>query len=195
MLNNSTNSQKHSVGFQNAFLSVPHWINSCNFERTGEVSVEIKPEAVYPFFRFVRDHTHLQMKVLIDVTAVDYPTREKRFEVVYNLLSVSLNTRLRVKTCIDETTSVASIESIFKTSGWFEREVWDMFGIFFTNHSDLRRILTDYGFEGHPMRKDFPLTGYLEARYDESEKRVLLEPVELSQDFRFFEFSNPWEMK
>jgi len=185
----------NSAGFQNSFLNIPQWVEKCEFLRTGEVSVQIRSDAVLPFFAYIRDHTHTQMKVLIDVTAVDYPAREKRFEVVYHLLSVSLNTRLRVKVCVDETTSVPSIDHLYKSAGWFEREVWDMFGIFFSNHPDLRRILTDYGFEGHPMRKDFPLTGYIEARYDESEKRVVLEPIELAQDFRFFEFANPWEMK
>jgi len=129
----------------------------------------------------------------LDITAVDYPTREKRFEVVYHLLSISLNTRIRVKVCLDDISSVSSIQSIYKSAGWFERETWDMFGIFFSNHSDLRRILTDYGFEGHPLQKDFPLSGYIEARYNETEKRVILEPIELSQDFRFFEFANPWD--
>lgn len=187
--------QNSSQGWQNIFLAIPNWIEKCHFSRTGEVTVQISSDAILPFFTYIQNHTNLQMKILIDITAVDYPTRQKRFEVVYHLLSVQYNTRLRVKTCVDEMTSLPSIEQIYRTAGWFEREIWDMFGIFFSNHSDLRRILTDYGFEGHPLRKDFPLSGYVESRYDESEKRVLVEPIEMPQDFRFFEFANPWEMK
>ena len=134
-----------------------------------------------------------QYKVLMDVTAIDYPTRNLRFEVVYNLLSIEYNSRIRIKTCIDEITPVSSSTPLFSSAGWWEREVWDMFGIFFTGHPDLRRILTDYGFQGHPMRKDFPLTGYTEVRYDDSEKRVITESLELSQEFRYFDFSSPWD--
>merc|ERR1712032_1786695 len=130
------------------------------------------------------------MKMLVDLTAVDYPTREKRFEVVYMCLSLQYNTRFKIRVNLDETTSVHSISDIYKSAGWFERETWDLFGIYFTNHADLRRILTDYGFEGHPLRKDYPLSGYVEARYDEAEKRVLIENMQIPQDFRFFEFSN-----
>jgi len=185
-----------SQGWQNNFLAIQNWIEKCQFTRTGEIIIHISsPDAILPFFAYVKNHTNLQMKILIDITAVDYPTRDKRFEVVYHLLSVQYNTRLRVKVCVDEMTSIPSIETIYRAAGWFEREIWDMFGIFFSNHSDLRRILTDYGFEGHPLRKDFPLSGYVETRYDESEKRVLVEPIEMPQDFRFFEFANPWEMK
>lgn len=184
-----------SQGWQNNFLAVPSWIQKCEFLRTGEMSVQIQSDAVLPFFEYIKNHTNIQMKVLLDVTAVDYPTRKQRFEVVYHLLSVQYNTRLRVKTCVDEMTALPSIGHIYPTASWFEREIWDLFGVFFSNHIDLRRILTDYGFEGHPLRKDFPLSGYIEARYDESEKRVLLEPIEMAQDFRFFEFANPWEMK
>jgi NADH/F420H2 dehydrogenase subunit C len=184
-----------SQGWQNNFLAIPNWVQSCEFLRTGELSIQIRSDSVLPFFEYIKNHTNIQMKVLLDITAVDYPTRKQRFEVVYHLLSVQYNTRLRVKTSVDEMTALPSIGTIYPTAGWFEREVWDLFGIFFSNHSDLRRILTDYGFEGHPLRKDFPLSGYIEARYDESEKRVLLEPIEMAQDFRFFEFANPWEMK
>ena len=184
-----------STGWQNSFLAIPHWVEKCEFSRTGEVNVQISSDSVLPFFYYIQNHTNLQMKILIDVTAVDYPTRQKRFEVVYHLLSVQHNIRLRVKVCVDEVTSLPSIENIYRSAGWFEREIWDMFGIFFSDHCDLRRILTDYGFEGHPLRKDFPLSGYVESRYDESEKRVIVEPLEMPQDFRFFEFANPWEMK
>jgi len=179
--------------WQNIFLSIPNWIEKSTFSKTGEIMIQVKADAMIPFFMFIRDHSALQMKILIDVTAVDFPTKTKRFEVVYNLLSTQYNTRLRVKIQTDEVSTIPSLEGIYSSAGWFERETWDMFGIFFKNHSDLRRILTDYGFEGHPLRKDFPLSGYLEARFDESEKRVILEKIELTQDFRFFEFANPWK--
>ena len=122
-----------------------------------------------------------------------HPDREERFEIVYNLLSIAHNHRVRVKVSTDEKTPVPSIVPLFSAAGWFEREVWDMFGVFFTDHPDLRRMLTDYGFEGHPLRKDFPLTGYVEVRYDEEQKRVVYEPVKLTQDFRSFDFMSPWE--
>lgn len=128
-----------------------------------------------------------------DITAVDYPTRDQRFEVVYNLLSVRHNSRIRVKTYADESTPVPSITSLFDGANWYEREVYDMFGVFFTDHPDLRRILTDYGFDGHPLRKDFPLTGYTEIRYDEEKKRIVVEPLELTQAFRNFEMNPSWE--
>ena len=130
---------------------------------------------------------------LVDITAVDYPARAERFEVVYNLLSVSQNTRIRVKVTASEETLVPTAVDVFKSANWFEREVWDMYGILFSGHPDLRRILTDYGFEGHPQRKDFPLTGYVELRYDEEQKRVVYEPVKLTQDFRNFDYLSPWE--
>jgi len=140
-----------------------------------------------------RDHTGLQYKVLTDVTAVDYPERAQRFEVVYNRLSVRYGVRLLVKVRVDELQTVPTRTGRYKSANWMERERWDMFGIGVEGHPDLRRILTDYGFEGHPIRKDFPLTGYTEVRYDESQKRVVSEPVELSQEFRAFEYGNPWQ--
>lgn len=152
------------------------------------------PQTILPLFRFLRDHTLTQFKMLVDVTAVDYPSREKRFEVVYHLLSLQQNARIRVKVPISEFTPIDSVVPLYQAAGWWEREVWDMFGVFFSNHPDLRRLLTDYGFEGHPLRKDFPLSGYVEVRYDDSEKRVLTEPVQLAQEFRFFDFSSPWEV-
>jgi len=127
------------------------------------------------------------------VCGVDYPEREKRFEVVYNLLSLKHNRRIRVKVMTDETGPIPSVVGVFSAAGWFERETWDLYGIFFSDHPDLRRILTDYGFEGHPLRKDFPLTGYVEVRYDQEQKRVIYEPVKLTQDFRTFDFLSPWE--
>jgi NADH dehydrogenase (ubiquinone) Fe-S protein 3 len=127
------------------------------------------------------------------MTAVDYPTRSHRFELVYMLLSLPYNTRIKVKTYANEVDPIPSTVSLFKGAEWMEREVWDMYGVFFTQHPDLRRILTDYGFEGHPLRKDFPLTGFTEVRYDDSKKRVVQEPLELAQAFRYFEYQSPWE--
>lgn len=142
---------------------------------------------------FLRDDEHCRFTQLIDVTAVDYPGRVARFEVVYNLLSMSKNRRIRVKLSVAEGVAVASAVPVFAGAGWFEREVWDMYGVVFEGNPDLRRILTDYGFDGHPQRKDFPLTGYVELRYDEDEKRVVYEPVKLNQAYRSFDFLSPWE--
>jgi NADH dehydrogenase (ubiquinone) Fe-S protein 3 len=174
-------------------LSVPQWISQATVQK-NEISLSIYPQYVLPFFTFLKNHTQTQYKVLIDVTAVDYPSREQRFEVVYNLLSLHHNSRLRIKTSVDEITPVDSLVSLYNSANWWERETWDMFGIFFANHPDLRRILTDYGFEGHPLRKDFPLSGFVEVRYDDSEKRVLTEPLEMTQEFRSFDFASPWEL-
>ncbi len=151
------------------------------------------PENIEKLLIFLRDNTALQYKQLMDVAGVDYPTKENRFEVVYNLLSLRYNTRIRVKTYCHELGSVPSVTEIFPAANWFEREAWDMYGIFFTNHPDLRRILTDYGFNGHPLRKDFPLSGFVQVRYDEEKKRVVNEPVDLAQQFRFFDYQSPWE--
>lgn len=142
---------------------------------------------------FLRDDSKCLFKQLIDVFAVDYPEEEERFEVNYHLLSLKHNVRARVKVTTDEATSVPSLASIFSCATWFEREVWDMNGVVFDNNPDLRRILTDYGFDGHPLRKDFPLTGYVEMRYDPEQKRVIYEPVKLPQEFRTFDFLSPWE--
>ncbi|EJT46303.1 NADH-ubiquinone oxidoreductase 30.4 kDa subunit [Trichosporon asahii var. asahii CBS 8904] len=167
-----------------------------------ELVLYIAPESVIPVLTFLRDHTQCQFKQVSDITAVDYPTREHRFElqVVYNLLSVAHQQRIRVKTYADETTPVPSAVPVFNGANWYEREVWDMYGVFFAGHPDLasadisRRILTDYGFEGHPLRKDFPLTGYSEVRYDEEKKRVVYEPLQLTQAFRnFADAASPWE--
>jgi NADH dehydrogenase (ubiquinone) Fe-S protein 3 len=171
---------------------VPKWIDSYVFHK-NEYIFYVSPENLLSFLFFLRDHINTQYKVLVDVTAVDYPSRALRFQVVYNLCSVQYNVRIRIKTCVDEITPVLSSTCIYSAAAWWEREVWDMFGIFFQNHPDLRRILTDYGFEGHPLRKDFPLTGYVEVRYDDSEKRVITESLQLDQEFRYFDFASPWE--
>lgn len=142
---------------------------------------------------FLRDHSECEFKQLVDISGVDFPERVQRFEVVYQLLSFTKNTRLRVKVMTDEDTPVPSISDIYPAAGWYEREAWDMYGIMFDGNADLRRILTDYGFDGHPQRKDFPLTGYVEMRYDMEQQRVIYEPVKLSQAYRNFDFLSPWE--
>ncbi|KAF9243888.1 NADH or F420H2 dehydrogenase [Melanogaster broomeanus] len=158
-----------------------------------ELILHVAPSAIVPVLTFLRDHSQCQFKSVVDITAVDFPERDKRFEVVYNLLSIKHAGRIRVKTYAGEADPVPSAVSVFRGADWYEREVWDMFGIFFSGHPDLRRILTDYGFEGHPLRKDFPLTGYTEVRYDEERKRVVYEPLQLTQAFRNFESLSPWE--
>jgi NADH dehydrogenase (ubiquinone) Fe-S protein 3 len=178
---------------QSLLLTIPKWIKKTTISK-NEIIFEISTHNLIPFFLFLRDHTQTQYKLLIDLTAVDYPSRSKRFEVVYNLLSIQHNSRIRIKTLVDELTPIDSLVNVYSSSNWFERETWDMFGIFFIEHPDLRRILTDYGFEGHPLRKDFPLSGFVEVRYDDTEKRVITEPLEITQEFRYFDFSNPWEI-
>ena len=158
-----------------------------------ELTVRIKRPAVCRVMTFLRDDTNCLCKCLMDVCGVDYPDRDERFEVVYNLLSLKHNLRIRVTLSCDEQTPVPSVTSIFSAAGWWEREAWDLFGIYFSGHADLRRILTDYGFEGHPLRKDFPLSGHVEVRYDEVQKRVVYEPVSLPQEYRGFDFISPWE--
>ncbi|KAN0100826.1 hypothetical protein V8E55_000810 [Tylopilus felleus] len=158
-----------------------------------ELILHVAPSAILPVLTFLRDHSQGQFKSVADITAVDFPEREKRFEVVYNLLSIKHAGRIRVKTYAGEADPIPSVVSVFRGADWYEREVWDMFGVFFSGHPDLRRILTDYGFEGHPLRKDFPLTGYTEVRYDEERKRVVYEPLQLTQAFRNFESLSPWE--
>lgn len=159
----------------------------------GELALVVEREAIVDVMRFLRDDTKTQFVSFIDACGVDFPERDQRFEVVYHLLSPRQNTRIRVKVNTDEVTPVPSITGIYPGANWFERECWDMYGILFTGHPDLRRILTDYGFEGHPQRRDFPLTGYSEVRYDNELKRVVYEPVELRQEFRSFDFLSPWE--
>ncbi|MEZ5799871.1 MAG: NADH-quinone oxidoreductase subunit C [Nitratireductor sp.] len=158
-----------------------------------ELTIVIARDDLISTLRMLRDDSKLAFWNIIDICGVDYPEREERFEVVYHLLSPRQNARIRVKVMTDETTPVPSVTGVFPGADWFERECWDMYGILFTGHPDLRRILTDYGFEGHPQRKDFPLTGYVEVRYDDEAKRVIYEPVELRQEFRNFDFLSPWE--
>ncbi|HZS83387.1 MAG TPA: NADH-quinone oxidoreductase subunit C [Stellaceae bacterium] len=159
----------------------------------GQLVVTAKRESILRVMAFLRDDSKCRFAVLVDLCGVDYPDRAERFEVVYHLLSLALNQRIRVKVTADEETPVPSVTGLWSAAGWFEREAWDLFGIYFSDHPDLRRLLTDYGFEGHPLRKDFPLTGYVELRYDEEQKRVVYEKVKLKQEFRSFDFLSPWE--
>ena len=158
-----------------------------------ELVVHCTPEGIVPFMTFLRDSPSCQFTCLIDICGVDWPAREKRFDVVYHLLSMRQNRRIRVKVQVREDALVPSISGVFPAADWYEREVYDLFGVPFSGHPDLRRILTDYGFRGHPLRKDFPTTGYVEVRYDETEKRVVYEPVKLVQEYRQFDFMSPWE--
>ncbi|MGE5503768.1 MAG: NADH-quinone oxidoreductase subunit C [Actinomycetota bacterium] len=173
--------------------SLPQDVLEVEVNRCGELSVRVRAQSVCKVLTFLRDDSGCLFKQLVDVCGVDWPAREQRFDVVYHLLSMKHNQRVRVKIATDEDTAVPSVTPVFKSAGWFEREVWDMYGVLFTDHPDLRRILTDYGFEGHPLRKDFPLTGYVEVRYDDLQKRVVYEPVKLTQDYRSFDFLSPWE--
>jgi NADH-quinone oxidoreductase subunit C len=159
----------------------------------GELTLAVAPADIVRVLTALRDDTQCLFEVLIDICGVDYPEREKRFDVVYHLLSPRRNQRIRIKCETDEDTAVPSVVGVFPAANWFEREAYDLYGILFSGHPDLRRILTDYGFQGHPMRKDFPLTGYVEVRYDEAQKRVVYEPVKLTQEFRSFDFMSPWE--
>ncbi len=159
----------------------------------GELIVQVHADVLLRVVKFLRNDANCLFQMLIDICGVDFPEREKRFEIVYNLLSLKQNLRLRIKVSTDENTPVPSVSSVYPTAAWFERECWDMYGVFFGDHPDLRRILTDYGFEGHPLRKDFPLTGYVEVRYDDAQRRVVYEPVKLTQEFRSFDFLSPWE--
>jgi NADH-quinone oxidoreductase subunit C len=159
----------------------------------GELTVTAPASDIMAVMHFLRDDGRCQFWNLTDITAVDWPSRERRFDVVYHLLSPKQNLRIRVKVETDEKTPVPSIIEVFPGADWFEREIYDLYGIVFTGHPDMRRILTDYGFEGHPLRKDFPLTGFVEVRYDDELKRVVYEPVRLAQEFRNFDFLSPWE--
>jgi NADH-quinone oxidoreductase subunit C len=158
-----------------------------------ELTVFVAREAIVKVLTFLRDDVNCQFKQLMDVCGVDYPDRAERFDVVYHLLSLTHNRRIRIKVRTDEMTPVPSVTGVFQSANWWERETWDLFGVLFRDHPDPRRILTDYGFDGHPLRKDFPLTGYVEVRYDNALKRVIYEPVKLTQDFRNFDFLSPWE--
>jgi NADH-quinone oxidoreductase subunit C len=159
----------------------------------GELTLKAEAADIIRVLMFLRDDPECRFVCFTDIAGVDYPQREKRFDVVYHLLSPYKNRRVRVKVQADEDTAVPSAISVFPAANWFEREVFDLYGVLFSDHPDLRRILTDYGFSGHPLRKDFPLTGYVEVRYDDEQKRVVYEPVKLVQEFRSFDYLSPWE--
>ena len=171
-------------------------MNFCEYEITNEkneISILIKKEDLISTLMFLKDNPSISMESLIDITAIDYPGNEKRFTLVYNLLSVSKNFRIKVKTKTNENNPVCSVTEVFPCANWYEREVWDLFGIRFSGHPDLRRILTDYDFDGHPLRKDFPLTGFTQVRFDDELGKVVNEPVKLDQEFRYFDNLSPWE--
>ncbi len=159
----------------------------------GELAVSVARDKIVETLTTLRDDPDCQFEVLIDICGVDYPERVERFEVVYHLLSLRKNQRIRVKLTTDEDTPVLSVVAVYPAANWFEREAYDMYGILFSGHPDLRRLLTDYGFQGYPLRKDFPLSGHVEVRYDDAQKRVVYEPVKLTQEFRQFDFESPWE--
>jgi NADH-quinone oxidoreductase subunit C len=159
----------------------------------GQLTIAVETSKIVEVTQFLRDDPRCRFVNFTDATAVDYPGRENRFDVVYHLMSPTLNTRIRIKCVASETTQVPSIINVFPGADWFEREAYDLYGVIFVGHPDMRRLLTDYGFDGHPLRKDFPLTGFVEVRYDDQEKRVVYEPVRLNQEFRKFDFLSPWE--
>jgi NADH-quinone oxidoreductase subunit C len=177
-----------------AYLAANHEQTVQGWDVTlGELTVVVARAQVASFLRYLRDEPRCRFTCLIDICGVDYPGRPNRFDVVYHLLSLHLNHRIRVKTETDEVSPVPSAVDVFPSANWYEREAFDLYGILFSGHPDLRRILTDYGFQGHPLRKDFPLTGFVEVRYSEEQKRVVYEPVRLQQEFRNFDFLSPWE--
>jgi NADH dehydrogenase (ubiquinone) Fe-S protein 3 len=170
------------------------WVKKMERSEHGNSS-DTNTDCPFQLLCFLQLHTYTRVQVSIDICGVDYPSRKRRFEVVYNLLSTRYNSRIRVQTSADEVTRISPVVSPFPSAGRWEREVWDMFGVSSINHPDLRRISTDYGFEGHPLRKDLPLSGYVEVRYDDPEKRVVSEPIEMTQEFRYFDSASPWEQR
>jgi len=166
-------------------------ILSFGFDKNTLVII-VKPKDLFFILAFLKLHSNTQFNILTAISGVDYPFRKRRFEVIYELLSIHFNNRIRVKTFVDEITYLPSIFRVFPASTWWEREIWDLFGVFFSQNDEIKRILTDYGFEGHPLRKDFPLSGYVESRYNDSLKRVVCEPLEHSQEFRTFDFNSGW---
>ena len=174
--------------------ALPHGaIEATDIERGAELVLRVRPELLLEAMTLLRDNPAFAFEQCMDICGTDWPERPRRFEVVYNLLSLSLNQRIRVIVATDDRTPLPSVAGIWPAATWFEREAWDMYGVVFGGQTDLRRLLTDDGFEGHPLRKDFPLTGYVEVRYDETRKQVVYEPVTLAQDFRSFDFLSPWE--
>lgn len=172
---------------------LPKYIQIGRITAQKELELLIAPSGIVPVLSFLKYNHQTQFNNIVDIAGMDVPARENRFEIIYNLLSIKYNQRMRVKTYTNELVPIESATAVFKGADWYEREIWDMYGVIFANHPDLRRILTDYGFEGHPFRKDFPLTGYEEVRFCEENKRILYEPLELAQEFRKFELSTSWE--
>ena len=180
------------LNFGNYLVScLPYYINTVLFA-LNDLTIVVSSRYINQVLLFLKNDLNSQFRVLVDLTAVDFPENDKRFEVVYMLLSLKYNVRIRVKTHVNEMSSLDSVSDIYLSANWLEREVWDMFGICFRNHPDLRRLLTDYGFDGHPLRKDFPLNGYTAMRYDDTQKIILYELTELSQEYRNFDFQSPW---
>ena len=171
---------------------MPVAVGSISQDR-GQLIVICKSDEIVSFLTYLRDDPNCLFEVLLDICGVDYPDKSKRFEIVYHLQSLRLNQRIRIKVQCEEEDVIPSVSGVFSSANWYERETWDLYGIMFSDHPDLRRLLTDYGFHGHPLRKDFPLTGNVEVRYDEEQKRVVYEPVKLTQAFRSFDFMSPWE--
>ena len=169
----------------------PKYVNYIKIDNS-EIIIYTKSTNLLSLISLLKNHNNLRFLQLVDICGVDYLNKKNRFEVIYNLLSLKYNCRLRIKVQTSELKPIPSVSLLFKSANWLEREVWDMFGIFFSNHKDLRRILTDYGFEGYPFRKDFPQVGFIEVRYDDKQKHVIYEPVELAQEYRLFKFSSPW---
>ena len=160
-----------------------------------EIVIKVAPTNLKKIIIFLKNHESCLFHLLIDIVVIDYPQKQNRFDVIYNLCSIKYNCRIKVLTSVDELTPLESLTDLYKAANWMEREIWDMYGIYIEFHPDLRRILTDYGFEGYPLRKDFPLSGFKEVRYDDSQKRVVFESIELTQEFRVYNFVNPWETK
>lgn len=190
-----TNNNKLLKKYSKYLLNIIPKLIKRIFILNNEIIMYVPFNYIYQTIFFLKNHTYSSFKSLSDLCAVDFPNRTWRFEIVYNLLSLDHNSRIRVKTKIDEINSLQSITSIHNSANWYEREVWDLFGIFFENHPDLRRILTDYGFDGFPLRKDFPLSGYIEVRYSEKHKRVISEPIQLAQEYRYFDFKTTVPLK
>lgn len=184
--------EEDKVFFEKVSELLSNGCYACSFEY-GEYTANVETAQLLRLITLIRDHGHCLFNQLSDLTVVDYPNRAKRFEVVYQFLSMTHNKRMRLKVCIKEGEEVPSIISAFPSANWYEREAFDLYGIIFTGHPDLRRILTDYSFDGHPLRKDFPLTGYVEVRYDDLSKKVVYEPVNLPQAYRDFDYLSPWE--
>jgi NADH/F420H2 dehydrogenase subunit C len=194
MIENKNLKTQHKKSIVSYLKNILPIVLSCGYDKQTLI-LTVKPEDLSFVLKFLKLHSNIQCSLLTSVSGVDYPYRKRRFEVCYELLSVRFNIRVRVKTFVDEITSLKSVASIFPAATWWEREIWDLYGVFFEQNDEIKRILTDYGFEGHPLRKDFPLSGYVESRYDDSLKRVVCEPLEHAQEFRSFDFTSGWSLQ